>query len=253
MRGVLITGGARRIGAEVSRWLARNGWHVAIHFNSSGNAAAALANQIREFGGACSLAQGDLTVSHERAAVLDQAFGSGADMEALVNNASAFDYDNFDGATIDSLEQNFRTNAAAPILLTKEFAARLPRTSSGCVVNLLDNKVFALNPDYFSYTVAKFALYGATQMMSMALRPNVRVAGIAPGITLASDGQSDHNFSVARRMNPLKSPCTPDQIARAVEFILTTQTYNGSVLTIDGGETLAPHGRDVAFVEARPT
>ena len=113
---------------------------------------------------------------------------------------------------------------------------------------MLDNKIWHPNPDYFSYTVSKVGLHAITKMLALALAPRIRVNGIAPGITLVSGKQSQNNFEMGHTMNPLGKGCTPDQIALAVKFILSTDSYNNQVMTIDGGEFLNPHDRDVAFL-----
>lgn len=181
--------------------------------------------------------------------ILDASLRACKDLTALINSAAEFEYDDPRTVTADRLERYFRVNTVAPVMLTKLLAERLPEHQEGCTINIVDNRVFAPNPDYFSYSVSKYALYGATRMLALSLAPRMRVAGIAPGITLVSGKQSEANFDQAHAMNPLRRGCTPDQIARAAEFILTTPSYNGQVLTIDGGESLAPFGRDVAYVD----
>lgn len=250
VKSVLITGAARRIGAEIATQLASRGWHVVIHYHHGKAPAEALRDAIATAGGTASLVQGDLASPEACRSILAQALALAPQLEALVNNAATFDYDDLAGTSAEALERNFRINTVAPILLARAFAAALPDGRQGAVVNLLDNKVFAPNPDYFSYTVSKCALHGATQMLAIALAPRVRVAGVAPGITLISGKQSEDSFARGHAMNPLGRGCTPDQIARAVEFILTTPSLTGQIITIDGGESLAPHGRDVAFLGA---
>ncbi|MGO9483681.1 MAG: SDR family NAD(P)-dependent oxidoreductase [Rhodomicrobium sp.] len=247
MRGVLITGAAKRIGAHVAKGLAKEQWHVILHYWTSQDSAEALASEINGQGGAVTLLRADLTKDEDCAQLICAAFEACPGMEALINNASIFEYDSFKDVTPSNLRKSLQLNGAVPILLTKEFSEKYAG-NAGCVINMLDNKVFGLNPDYFSYTVGKYALFGATSMMAMALMPRIRVAGIAPGITLVSGKQSEANFAAGHKMNPLGVGCTPDQILDAVKFILGARSYNGQVITIDGGESLNPHGRDVAFL-----
>jgi NAD(P)-dependent dehydrogenase (short-subunit alcohol dehydrogenase family) len=141
------------------------------------------------------------------------------------------------------------TNLEAPILLARAFAAALPRRGpAGAVINLLDNKVVSTNPDFFSYTISKQALFGATQTLALALAPRVRVNGIAPGITLISGKQSTAGFARAHDANPLRRGCTPEDVARAALFLLDTPSITGQTLVIDGGASLARPPRDVAFL-----
>ena len=113
---------------------------------------------------------------------------------------------------------------------------------------MLDNKVFAINPDYLSYTLGKVALHGATLALAQALAPQIRVNGIAPGITLASGDQDQASFERAQAMSPLGRVSSPDDIVRALRFILSTASLNGHVVVIDGGQNLQKFPRDVAFM-----
>jgi NAD(P)-dependent dehydrogenase (short-subunit alcohol dehydrogenase family) len=246
MRGILVTGGAKRIGSEICRHMAARGWHVLVHYNSSSAAAAALVTSINGEGGRADMIQADLRSVDDGTALIARALALSPGLQALVNNASEFEYDDPSSVTAAQLSRKFATNAAAPIMLCKSFAAQV--SGEGAIVNILDNRVFAPNPDYFSYAVSKVALWGGTRMLAQALAPRIRVNGIAPGITLVSGEQSADNFEIAKRLNPLGASCTPDQVACAVDLLVTVRSACGSIITIDGGEALAPHGRDVAFV-----
>jgi NAD(P)-dependent dehydrogenase (short-subunit alcohol dehydrogenase family) len=147
------------------------------------------------------------------------------------------------------LTENFTVNAIAPIAIAQRFAALLPEGRTGAVINILDNRVFAPNPDYFSYGISKFAALGATRMLALALAPRIRVNGIAPGITLPSGAQTHEQYEVASRLNPLGRACSAEEIAAAVRLIAGSPAMTGAVITIDGGLALANPGRDVAFIE----
>jgi len=220
---------------------------VLVHYFSSSDAAAALVSDIRAAGGRADVIQADLRDAAACKALLQQACGLCPTLQALVNNASEFDYDDPSTVTAEQLAAKFTANAASPILLCRHFAESV--AGDGAIVNILDNRVMALNPDYFSYAVSKCALWGATRMLAQALAPRIRVNAIAPGITLVSGAQTAAGFEAARRLNPLGASCTPDQVARAVAFLVSARSVCGAVITIDGGESLAPHGRDVAFVD----
>jgi NAD(P)-dependent dehydrogenase (short-subunit alcohol dehydrogenase family) len=248
MKGVLITGAARRIGAAIAQSLGERGWFVFVHHNASTEEAEAVVAGIRARGGQAMAVKGDLAAPGAARTLL-----AGCEahhpLSLLVNNASVFAYDDIATAGPDSLDRNMRVNLYAPVMLSQALAEHLAaRDQPGCIINLVDNKVFALNPDYFSYTLSKVALNGLTQMLAMALAPRIRVCGIAPGITLLSGQQTEANFAKAHANNPLGQGCTVEQIVAAVNFILDTPSYNGQTIVIDGGQNLEQRGRDVAFL-----
>lgn len=248
MKAALITGAAHRIGRAVALRLSAEGWHVLVHYATSAAAAEETRLLIEQAGGRASLIQADLKVEADTARLIKDAARIAPGLALLVNNASTFSYDTAATATLASLQHNFTVNAAAPILLATRFAAALPADTEGLVVNMLDNRISAPNPDYFSYGVSKHALDGATRLLALALAPRIRVNGIAPGITLVSGMQSVENFEEGHRRNPLRRGSTPDQIAAAVSFLWAAPSITGTVITIDGGQTLLNPGRDVAFL-----
>ncbi len=252
-RAVLVTGAAKRIGAAVAAALGAAGWFVHVHYRKSAAEAEAVAAKIRAGGGAAATVAYDLeTLDSRHAGLLIEACAKrGPPLAALVNNASIFEYDTARNATDESWARHLKANLTAPVLLARAFAAAaqtLPEGETGCVVNLLDNKVFATNPDNFSYTISKQALEGATRTLALALAPKVRVCGIAPGIALISGKQTEADFRRTHRNNPLKRGCTPEDIARAIRFILETPAITGHTIVIDGGQYLARMPRDVAFM-----
>lgn len=244
---MLITGGAKRIGAELARAMADEGWHVCIHFNRSGDEAADLASEIEKAGGGATALQADLA-DPEALAPLIAAAAKAGPLTCLINNASIFEYDALDSLTADMLDKHHAVNLRAPMLLARTFAAQLPNDTNGNIVNILDNKVLAPNPDYLSYTLSKFALKGATETLAMALAPAIRVNAIAPGITLLSGEQSETRFEKAHATNPLNQGCTPAQIAAALKLILDCPAMTGEIITIDGGQRLQKLPRDIAFL-----
>ena len=249
MRAALITGAAKRVGAAIARDLAANGWHVLLHYHRSAEAATALASAIEANGGQATPLPADLADAAAAADLVSRAIDAAPGLDLIVNNASSFTYDTAATATAQALATNFGVNAIAPIVMAQRFAALLPAARTGAIVNILDNRVFAPNPDYFSYGISKFAALGATRMLALALAPHIRVNGIAPGITMPSDGQSRQQFEAAHRMNPLQRGCTPEEIAAAVRLIAGSPAMTGTIITIDGGQSLANPGRDVAFIE----
>tara|TARA_R110000744_G_scaffold273278_2_gene386250 strand:+ start:6227 stop:6970 length:744 start_codon:yes stop_codon:yes gene_type:complete len=239
----LVTGGGKRLGAKIARALAEDGWHVIIHYNSSATEARAIEAAIRKSGGSASTVQFDLRDSTGVAAFAD---GLGR-IDLLVNSASVFEQDRPETVEAAALEQALRVNLMAPVLLGSAMAQAHETRASGCIINLLDQKLFNLNPDFFSYTLAKHALLSATTTMAMALAPRVRVNGIAPGLTLPSGQQSEAEFERAHRMNPMQGGSTPEDIVRAVRFIIATPSMTGETITIDGGEHLMRRTRDVSI------
>ncbi|WP_417496475.1 SDR family oxidoreductase [Maricaulis sp.] len=239
----LVTGGGKRLGAKIACALAEDGWHVIIHYNSSGTQARAIEAVIREAGGSASTVQFDLADS---AGVKRFADGLGR-LDLLVNSASVFQQDRPENVEAAALEQALRVNLMAPVLLASAMAKPHETRASGCVINLLDQKLFNLNPDFFSYTLAKHALLSATTTMAMALAPRVRVNAIAPGLTLPSGTQSEAEFERAHQTNPMQGGSTPDDIVRAVRFIVATPSMTGETITIDGGEHLMRRIRDVSI------
>lgn len=239
MKRVLVTGGARRIGAEICRRLARGGWQVVVHCNASRAEAEALAAGI----GAAGVVQADL----EDPAACARAVAEAGPLTALVNNASLFLHDtaaDFDPA---QFARHTAVNLLAPAILSRDFAARLPEGETGAIVNLLDNRLFAANPDYFTYALGKYGLLGMTEMHALAFAPRIRVNGVAPSITLVSGDQGEEGFRRAHANNPLHRGVEPADVAEAVAYLLEAPAVTGDVMLVDAGQRLRRRGRDVAF------
>jgi len=233
-----VTGAGKRLGRAIAEALAEDGWSLVIHYNRSRDEAEHLAERT---GGRT--AAFDLEDSHGVKGFL-RAQGR---IDALINSASIFEPDRPEDVTADSLMRNLKINLMAPVLLASAMAKFHAGRNSGCVVNLLDQKLFNLNPDFFSYTLSKYALLGATETMAMALAPRVRVNAVAPGVTLPVKGQSEKEFHAAHRMNPMRGGATPEDIVRAVRFILDTPSMTGETITVDGGQHLDAMRSDVLY------
>ena len=249
-RSILITGGGQRIGAALVRSCAREGWFVAVHCHASVKEAETLVGEIRAAGGAGKVVSADLSNPAAIPGLLLEARRNAPPLIALVNNASVFEYDAVGSLNAEGIDRHLAVNLRAPVLLSQAFNDTFGDgyKDDGCIINILDNKVFAVNPDYFSYTVSKFGLHGATLAMAMAMAPRLRVNAIAPGITLESGGQGEKSFRDGQRMSPIGRVCSADDIANALSFILSTPSLNGHVITVDGGQTLQRLPRDVAFL-----
>ncbi len=165
----------------------------------------------------------------------------------LVNNASVFAYDMPSDFTAEGWNAHLDVNLRAPMQLARDFARQLPEKASGCIVNLLDQKIANLNPDFFSYTVSKIALEGATRLLAMALAPRVRVCAIAPGLTLQSGEQTADNFAAARRVAPLGQTGSLEDIVATLLYCLNTPSLTGQTIYIDGGQRFIALDRDVMF------
>lgn len=246
-RTALVTGAGKRIGAAIARVLAADGWRVILHYNRSAAEAESLAAEITGAGGACVPMQADLSRQDEVEALIGRCVTAHGRLDCLVNNASSFFHDDIRTVSWDSLRDLLTPNLIAPVLLCRDFAAQFDAMEGGCIVNLLDQKVANLNPDFLSYTLSKVALSGLTEMLAMALAPRIRVNAVAPGLTMISGKQTQTSFERAWRAAPLGRSSTPEEIAASVRFILSMPSMTGQTLVVDGGESLRGRPRDVAF------
>lgn len=261
-RGVaLVTGGARRLGRAIALELATQGWDVAVHCHRSVDEAEALATRIRGLGRRAAVLRADLADEAATGRLIADCIAALGLPTCLVNNASLFQYDVATSFSYASLDTHMRTNVAAPLLLARELhkalAAAAPagekdkdKTAGpgGVVINLLDQKLDNLNPDFLSYTLSKAALQTATVQLAQALAPRIRVVGVAPGITLVSGEQSEQSFRRAHRVTPLGQSSTPEDIAQAVAYLAQARAVTGTTLYVDGGQHLMPLARDVMFL-----
>jgi NAD(P)-dependent dehydrogenase (short-subunit alcohol dehydrogenase family) len=244
----LVTGAAKRLGQAIALALARRGWDVAVHYHHSAQDAQTTVDLIRAMGQRAMAFSCDLADSAAVTQLVPQALAGLGGLHCVVNNASRFEYDSALDFTPQQLDIHMRTNLVAPVLLAQGLHAATKDGGQAVVVNLLDQKLGNMNPDYFSYTLSKAALENATVMLAQALAPKLRVAGVAPGISLPSPRQTLEQFAVSHRMTPLGRSSTPDDIAAAVCFIVETPGITGTTIVVDGGQHLVPLARDVVFV-----
>lgn len=249
---VLITGAARRLGREIALALARAGWDVVVHYQHSRDEAMATVADIQALGRRAAAVAADLADPVQAAGLFDEAHAL-LPLSALVNNASRFEADRPETVTAENLTAHLAPNLIAPVLLARRLFDALGPQRRGAVVNLLDQKLERLNPDFFSYTLAKHALWSATQMMAMAFAPRLRVNGVSPGLTLPSPLQSEQAFARAHRETALLDrSSTPADIAAAVVFLLSQPAITGVNLAVDGGQHLTGMARDVSFLAPGP-
>ena len=246
-RTALVTGSAKRIGRAIAYALASDGWKVAIHHNRSTAEAESLVDDIRSLGADAIAVKCDLSDAAAVAGLIPECNRELGPLTCLINNASLFEIDDPLAFDADKWDRHAAINLRAPLQLARDFAGQLPEQDGGCVINMLDQKVFNLNPDFFSYTLTKVAMEAATRLLAMALAPRVRVCGIAPGITLISGNQTQQGFERAHACAPLGHSSDVDDIVAAVRYILSAKSMTGDTMLIDGGQHLWPLRRDVQF------
>ncbi len=270
----LITGGSVRLGREIGLAFARAGWNVACHYNRSDAQAHALCTELRALGVDAMAVQGELKDEASCQRIFDTTVATtGLALRCVVNNASLFvpdEGDNFDEA--QALAQ-LKVNLMAPMrfgkwlanlhgssqqapeqiaLTTATLAASASASASHqpkpSVIHVLDQKVYNLNPDYFSYTLSKLALERAISLQAQSLAPTLRVNAVAPGLMYLSGPQTQDNFNRAAQANLLRQPINPADVASSVLFLAQNASITGTTLRVDNGQHLVPLARDVMFV-----
>ena len=250
---VLITGGAQRLGALLCRSFAHAGWEVWCHYQRSGELAHALVDELRAAGFAAYAVQADLEHEEQRLRLMEQVLAQGGALTCLVNNASLFEEDAATGLSMDLVRRQLEVNLLAPLSLSALMAQRLPVDAApgDCsIIHVLDQKVFNLNPDYFSYTVSKLALERSVALQAQALAPLLRVCGVAPGLMFVSGEQTQENFERCGRINLLETALDPQKVAQTVLFLAENPCITGSTLCVDNGQHLVPLARDVMYALA---
>lgn len=246
-KAALVTGAARRIGRHIALELAAQGLIVGVHHNGSDDEAAATVTEVEAQGGTAYSLRADLSSVEQASSLIDlaaQTFGQPVDI--LVNNASVFQHDTLPTVTADVWDLHQNVNLRAPLLLTQAFARALPKGCPGSVINIIDQRVFKLNPQYMSYTASKAGLLAVTKTTAQALAPQgIRVNGIGPGPTLANDRQSAADFAAESSNVPLGTGPSLKEIAAGVRFILETPSLTGQMIALDGGQHLAWRTKDI--------
>jgi len=241
MNTAIVTGGAKRIGAEIVRALAADGWHVLIHYNRSEAEAKALVAEL----GHASAVRADLADPGAADTIIGALDGL-PPARLLVNNASIFAHDDIRDFTPESWAAHMDVNLRAPALLTRAFAAA---AGEGLIVNMLDAKLHGPNPDFFSYTVSKYGLAGVTELAARAFAPKLRVCAIAPSVTMVSGPQSRDNFDSVHGLNALGRGVKVEEIVAALRFLIATPSITGHTILLDGGQRFLALPRDVQFLE----
>jgi NAD(P)-dependent dehydrogenase (short-subunit alcohol dehydrogenase family) len=256
---VLVTGAAKRLGREIALALAAGGWRVAVHYRSSQADATKTVADCARLAGTAAAFDCDLGDENAVKGLLPRVVAHFGKIDAVVNSASTFEHDSAASFSFAALEKHLRSNTGAPILLSQALHEHaLSRDVTGtvtkeigrfAVINLLDQKLWNQNPDFFSYTLSKAALEAANTMLAMALAPRVRVVGVAPGLTMTSHMLSPEQFEALHKLSPLGRSSTPADVAATVKFALENRSITGTTLLVDGGQHLMKFERDFSLMQ----
>jgi short-subunit dehydrogenase len=252
-----VTGAAKRLGREIALEFARQGWDVAVHYGRSEQDAQETIKQIQAIGAQAHAFQADLADEAAIKKLFTAVTKQFTNLHCLVNSASIFEYDRANSDTplsTASLQNHMQVNLTAPILLSQlmfEYQKSNSNKTAGdhlpSAIQLLDQKLINLNPDYLSYTLSKAALATSIEVLALDFAPHLRVVGLAPGISLPSGDQTIDGFTKAHQMTPLGKSSTPSDIATAAVFLAQANAITGTTLYVDGGQHLLPSSRDVMF------
>jgi NAD(P)-dependent dehydrogenase (short-subunit alcohol dehydrogenase family) len=237
-QAVLVTGAAKRLGRAIALELARDGWDVAIHYNSSEKDAEDAAEQVRKAGQRVTTVKADLSNEAETATIVERAVKEIGPLNALVNSASVFESDDWNSATRESWDKHMNVNLRAPFVLSQHFARQLPPDAEGAIVNLLDQRLFKPSPDFMSYSLSRSGLHWLTTTLAQALSPRIRVNAVAPGPTLKAASQSPTSFIHERMATILGRGSDPGDISGAVRYLLGARAVTGQTIAVDGGQHL---------------
>jgi NAD(P)-dependent dehydrogenase (short-subunit alcohol dehydrogenase family) len=251
LKRVLITGGALRLGAVICEAFAKDGWHVICQYRHAESEAIKLTESMQLKGYKFDCVYAELSTEDDRIDLMEKLLNQFGLITCLINNASLFLPD--DGMSFDHAQalRQMEVNYFAPLSLTRLIAKQLAlekQTVNASVIHILDQKVFNLNPDYFSYTLSKLSLERAVSLQAQAVAPHVRVCGIAPGLMYVSGPQNEENFELAVKANLMRRPTNPKDVANTCVFIANTESITGTTICVDGGQHLVPLPRDIMFV-----
>lgn len=259
MTRALVTGAGKRLGRAMALELAKRGYDVAVHYASSADDAARVVAEIEEMGRKAVALQADLLEEAQVEALLPRASEAlGGSLLVLVNNASIFEYDRIETATRNSWDRHMESNLRAPFVLMQALAAQMPApevdangepVAKGLVVNMIDQRVRKLTPEFMSYTIAKMGLWALTRTAAQGLAPGIRVNGIGPGPTVQGHRQSDDHFRRQRRATILERGSDASDVAAALGYLLEAKSVTGQLICVDAGQHLAWQTPDVLGVE----
>lgn len=253
----LVTGAGARLGRAMAVYLASRGYDVAVHYASSAEGAGETVRLIEAEGRKGVALQADLLNEAEVQVLVQRSSDAlGGPLTCLINNASIFEYDNIETANRESWDRHVESNLRAPFVLTQALATQAPQTgsdgeplASSIVINMIDQRVRKLTPEFLSYTIAKMGLWALTQTTAQALAPRIRVNAIGPGPTLKGGRQSEAHFAKQRAATILERGAHPADITAALGYFLDAPAVTGQLLCVDGGQHLAWQTPDVIGVE----
>ena len=246
---VLVTGAGKRLGREIALACARAGWRAAVHYRQSEADAIETVAMCADFMGAVGHFHADLADEAETRALPAQVIARAGRLDAVVNSAALFEHDDASSFGYAAMQKHLASNTAAAIVLAQALHAHVKSQGrGGVVVNMLDQKLWNQNPDFLSYTLSKAALEAATTMLAIGLAPQVRVVGVAPGLTITSHMLDKEKFEALHKLSPLGRSSTAQDVCAAVVFALTNQSITGTSLLVDGGQHLMKFERDFSLM-----
>ena len=255
----LVTGAGKRLGRAMALYLAGRGYDVAVHYASSKAEADAVVAEITALGRRAVALHADLLIEAETETLVPRASAAlGGPLTVLINNASIFEYDSIQSATRTSWDRAVESNLRAPFVLSQAFAAGAPRaipdgnnepTAQAMILNMIDQRVLKLTPEFMSYTIAKMGLWALTQTTAQALAPHIRVNAIGPGPTLQGARQTLDHFTKQRAATVLERGVNANDITAALGYFLDAPSVTGQLICTDGGQHLAWKTPDVLGLE----
>ena len=249
-RAALVTGAGKRLGRAMALRLGRDGYAVAVHYNGSQEAAEEVAAEIRKSGAEARALQANLSDESATSGLIAAAEKAVGRLSLLVNSASVFESDDVDNATRESWDLHLNTNLRAPFKLAQDFAAQTVREDDNLIVNIIDQRVLKLTPQFLSYTLSKAALFTLTKTLAQSLGPrNIRVNGVGPGPTMRNSRQSEDDWRIQNEATILGRGATPDDVAEALIYLTKARAVTGQMIAVDGGQHLAWRTPDVLVGE----
>ena len=249
VKTALVTGAAKRLGRAIALDLARHGWSIALHYNSSEKEARATAADAATTGVKVALLKADLGRESETATLVERAAAELGPLTALINSASLFENDDWYSVTRESWDKHMEVNLRAPFVLAQAFAQQVPRDETGAIVNLIDQRVLKPTPQFLSYSLSKSGLYWLTTTLAQALAPRVRVNAVGPGPTMVNARQSQADFARQREATVLGRGAEPQDVCDAVRYLLEASSVTGQMIAVDGGQHLIWRTPDVSVKE----
>ncbi|WP_411818723.1 SDR family oxidoreductase [Hyphococcus sp. DH-69] len=246
----LVTGAAKRLGRAMALRLGDAGFNIAVHYNSSREDAEVVVAELTAMGRKAVALPADLSDEKQTASLMAQAGKALGPMTLLVNSASVFEHDDIDDMTRASWNQHIETNLWAPLKLAQDFAAQAPKNANNLIVNITDQRVLKLTPQFLSYTTSKAALQELTITLAQGLGPKgIRVNAIGPGPTLRNARQSEEDWARQNQSTILGYGADADDICDALLYLVSAKAVTGQLIAVDGGQHLAWRTPDVLVKE----